>query len=524
MTGPSCAVDGNCSTGNGAEWCNWLSYGKASVPNPYPSCATFAPPTPATMPYPPRVGGGLNRAGDAWGVAFHANEWSGHDAELDMVAAAFKIVRLDMSWGSVEQQGACGTYNFSQYDSAVALWTARGVQPMFILDYFSPCYESGQPCTTTDCIDAYAAFGEAAMSHYVALKTPVIFECQNEPQGPPFWPNANGTVLAMMCYGVRARAAAANQLQYFVGPTTSWFDYVYITAVTEACGFNAFHSWSIHPYRSQPPESAIPDLSGLADFVAQAGVPTLTTPLPVLSSEWGYTSAAPAGCDPASNAVVTPMDQGKFLSRMFLTGTLIGAPFFIWYDWKNDSPNPGDCESNFGSVNATYRPPPTMPPFQAKPAYLAAATMQAGIGNGTFVGRVNATVDHWSAQATDVFVLQFDGANSARGAGYPSFAVWTNVSMCSSEGPRYPCGDPGQLDLYGCLAAGCCYDEASSVSPCYAYPFAEEPLQAVFNVPAPAAQDACFDITDFAGYARGQTCAVGGILVANVTDGPAYFL
>ena len=51
------------------------------------------------------------------------------------------------------------------------------------------------------------------MAHYVALYTPVIFECQNEPQGPPFWPNANGTVLAMMCYGVRARAAAAGHLQ-----------------------------------------------------------------------------------------------------------------------------------------------------------------------------------------------------------------------------------------------------------------------------------------------------------------------
>jgi hypothetical protein len=46
------------------------------------------------------------------------------------------------------------------------------------------------------------------------------------------------------------------------------------------------------------------------------------------------------------------------------------------YDWKNDSPNPGDCESNFGAVNATFRAPPTTPPFQPKPAYMAAETMQ----------------------------------------------------------------------------------------------------------------------------------------------------
>lgn len=153
---------------------------------------------------------------------------------------------------------------------------------------------------------------------------------------------------------------------------------MYITAVTEACGANAFHAWSIHPYRrygereytpvivvcidpvppcihaSAAPESAIPDLAGLTDFVAQAGAPTLPGPLPVLSSEWGYTSASPAGCDPSQNAVVTAMDQGerfsggrllcfplnhsprthctagKYLARMFLTSSLIGAPFFIW--------------------------------------------------------------------------------------------------------------------------------------------------------------------------------------------------
>ena len=69
------------------------------------------------MPYPPRLAGtvGPSRAGDGWGVSFHANEWSGRDSEYDQVAAAFRVVRLDMSWGSVEAAGTCGHYNFSAY-------------------------------------------------------------------------------------------------------------------------------------------------------------------------------------------------------------------------------------------------------------------------------------------------------------------------------------------------------------------------------------------------------------------------
>ena len=102
--------------GNGAIWCNWLSYGKDGIPTPYPNCSLFAPPTSPTMPYPPRLGGpGGVRAGDGWGVSFHSNEWSGRDAEYDQVAAAFRIARLDMSWSSVENASSCGHYDFSAY-------------------------------------------------------------------------------------------------------------------------------------------------------------------------------------------------------------------------------------------------------------------------------------------------------------------------------------------------------------------------------------------------------------------------
>ena len=92
-----------------------------------------------------------------------------------------------------------------------------------------------------------------------------------------------------------------------------------------------------------------------------------------------------------------------------------------------------------------------------------------------------------------------------------------------AEGPRYPCPGTAQPDLYACLAAGCCFDE-NAPTQCYSYPYADEPLQASFPVPAGTPAGTCWDVVDVFGYPRGNVCEVGGSLTVNVTDGPAYYL
>ena len=258
-----------------------------------------------------------------WGVNFHANEWSGNASEYDLVASAFRVVRLDMSWGSVENRAqGCGTYDFSAYDAADAAWRSRGVQPLYVLDYWSDCYDDGKGCSSDACADAYGNFGAAAMRHFPGA----IHECQNEPQGPPFYPNSNASLLARMCYAVRAKAAAAGALSYWTGPTTSWFDYVWITAALEACVQNAVHAWSIHPYTGGTPESRLHDMGELAEYVRLAAGPSgPSPPLTILSSEWGYTSCEPGECNDETN--VLHMVQGKYLARMLLSQTYFGAPY-----------------------------------------------------------------------------------------------------------------------------------------------------------------------------------------------------
>jgi len=169
----------NCSVQNGAEWCQWYSYGKAGIaPSPkQQDCATTLPPTPATIALPPPQANPNATAGMRWGVDFHYNRWSGRDDEIAQVAAAFKIVRIGLIWADVET--VKGVYNFSQFDVLATKFAAAGATPMFILAFSNPLY--GDPCTTAACADAFGDFGAAAMAHYIGLGLAIVVECQNEP-------------------------------------------------------------------------------------------------------------------------------------------------------------------------------------------------------------------------------------------------------------------------------------------------------------------------------------------------------
>jgi hypothetical protein len=58
--------------------------------------------------------------------------------------------------------------------------------------------------------------------------------------------------------------------------------------------------------------------------------------------------------------------QGAFAARQQLCNLLNGVPLSIWYDWKNDGPDPNENEHNFGTV---------LPDLQPKPAYVAIKTL-----------------------------------------------------------------------------------------------------------------------------------------------------
>ncbi|MCX7867287.1 MAG: hypothetical protein N2438_09200, partial [Limisphaera sp.] len=79
--------------------------------------------------------------------------------------------------------------------------------------------------------------------------------------------------------------------------------------------------------------------------------------LPILSGEWGYSDIW-MGMD--------MQKQGRYLPRQWLTNLTNDVFLSIWYDWKNDGPDPHEREHNFGTV---------YPDLTPKPAYHAVQTL-----------------------------------------------------------------------------------------------------------------------------------------------------
>ncbi|NTU76803.1 MAG: hypothetical protein HGA90_03170 [Alphaproteobacteria bacterium] len=98
---------------------------------------------------------------------------------------------------------------------------------------------------------------------------------------------------------------------------------------------------SIHPYRrgAQPPETALTDYEEVRAFIA-AHTPRGQKPLPIISSEWGY-----------SLTETTPEQQAAYAVRMPLVNALAGVPLGNWYEWKDSRQGALNREAHFGLLD-----------------------------------------------------------------------------------------------------------------------------------------------------------------------------
>ncbi|CUE71464.1 cellulase-like protein, putative, partial [Bodo saltans] len=344
------------------------------------------------------------RLGDQWGTNIH---WTSETVtgEAAMLSRAFKVARMDFSWGRIES--TCGSYNFSAYDTLLAQMNSVGVRPYWIVDYGNRCYPSvdGQGCSSDECVAAYGRFASAAAQHFQHQKQ-IIFEIINEPNGMG---NDNATTIARLSAAAWPGFHAVGAT--WVGPTTSGFDWPYITTTFQEGLLETVSAVSVHPYRPTMPETALEDFAKLRTLIDQYSRGNASVPF--LDGEWGYTSATPP-C--AYGNRVDEATQGKYVARMWLVSTLAGAQICISYDWRDDGLNRTQCEQNFGS---TYDVPTgnASVPFHPKLAYHAALTMQRGVGEATaLTGRKQPTqvVSPGSViTAVDVLIVAFSGNNSA---------------------------------------------------------------------------------------------------------------
>lgn len=302
------------------------------------------------------------------GVNIHFNR--GHEKDLDLIAAAgIKVVRMDLGWAGIERTK--GQYDWSAYDELTANLEKRGLQPMYILDYSNPLYEEAvvthDPITgrehrdtaspqRPESVAAFARWAAAAAERYRGRR--VIWEIWNEPN-IFFWrpgPDVRqyNTLALATCRAIRAVDPRAT----IVGPATSEIPLKFLEEHFASGILDHLDGVSVHPYRNyaRPPETAAEEYAMLRALIARYAPPAKKN-LPILSGEWGYASH--------TKGVSLPI-QAAFAARQQLANLLARVPLSIWYDWKNDGPDPAEREHNFGLVNADLSP---------KPAYLAIQTL-----------------------------------------------------------------------------------------------------------------------------------------------------
>ena len=306
---------------------------------------------------------------NGFGVNIH---FRGQPRDLDMIAeAGFKLIRMDLTWAVIEQSK--GVYDFEKigYDSLTKGCTKRGIRILYILDYSNSIYESGRSVRTEAGREAFADFAEAAAKRYAGKG--VLWEIWNEPNIKHFWdPQPSVADYCKLVEKTAPRIRKADPNGLVVAGATSQIPLGWI----EDCFKKGLLKWidvlSVHPYRSEPPETAVKDYVALRQLIARY-VPQGKR-VPIISGEWGYSNLN------WDKSRLSEQEQAEYLARMFLVNLYQGVDVSIWYDWKNDGTDPNEREHQFGTVRPDLNP---------KASYLAAKVLSSTLAGYSVEGRLN---------------------------------------------------------------------------------------------------------------------------------------
>jgi hypothetical protein len=284
----------------------------------------------------------------------------GSDEDLDkMSAVGLKVARKDLVWESIERQK--GVYDFATrgYDAFVERCRKRGIRIMFILDYSNRLYEPVRSVRTEEGRKAFAAWAKAAAEHYRG--SGILWEIWNEPNFSTFWRSDNPPRFGILptpastkdatdyCNLVGAVAPvvhAADPTGLVIAPATS--EIRLERGYEEQCFRLGLLQWidafSVHPYRKQPPETAVGDYAMLRLLMRDHG-----RELPIVQSEWGYSRVNWDG------SRLSEETKAQYLVRMMLSSLYARVPMCLWYTLY-DGRTKNERENGFGIVAVDRKP------------------------------------------------------------------------------------------------------------------------------------------------------------------------
>jgi hypothetical protein len=353
------------------------------------------------------------------GIGVNIHFTSAQPREMEMLAAAgFRWVRMDFIWSAMEKKK--GEYDFKEYDHLLQICDEHHIRVMAILDYSNPLYDSDLSPHTDEGIAAFAKWSVATVKHFKGRG--VLWEMYNEPNG--FWrpkPDVNAYVKLAVAVAKAIKEAEPDELH--CGPGLSGTDAAWLEPCYKAGLLQYWDAVSVHPYGNEPPETRDRAYKGVRALIDQYQPKGKT--IPILSGEWGYTAAQ-----------VPREMQGKLLAREILFNLYSGIPLSIWYDWRDDGPDPKNGEHNFGCVaNAHHKD--REPVLDPKPAYLAARTLNSKLDGFTFKRRLGLTND------ADFFLV-FAKGEETRAVAWTTSSAPHSVTVAAGRGTVAVFGFDGQ--------------------------------------------------------------------------------
>jgi hypothetical protein len=305
---------------------------------------------------------------DGFGVNIHFTKFQPGELS-DFKNAGFGLIRMDLGWGEIER--STGVYDFSAFDTLLSELDSAGARALLIFDYSNPLYDQGLSPYTPSGQAAFAKYAAAAASHFRGRH--VIWEIYNEPNGGFWTPRVNVDDYAALVKSTVAAVRRVDPNAIILAGATSTFPTNYIQALLRSGALADVNALSVHPYRGNNPETAADDYSRTRILIARAALPG-QKPLPIVCSEWGYSTVTGGG--------FSEQKQAAYMVREYLSNLACGVNLTIYYDWKNDGPDPANNEHRFGIQTQDLQP---------KPAYLAAQSLISALRGYTFRHRLDAS-------------------------------------------------------------------------------------------------------------------------------------
>jgi len=324
---------------------------------------------------------------DCVGVNIH---FTGTEREqVDKIAeGGFRFIRMDFAWTAIEKKK--GEYDFKAYDELVDSLATRKIRALFILDYGNPFYDDGAAPHTDEGRAAFARFAAAGAAHFKGKG--VLWEIWNEPNGGFWRPQANVEDYVKLAKAVYPALKKADPKCTVLAPALAGWDIGFIENAFKLGLLEATDVVSLHAYGAGKPEDAAIYYGRVRELIGKYARKGKDYPL--VSGEWGYSSF---------NRGVSVETQADFIARQLLANMLNGCRLSIWYDWRDDGPDPNENEHRFGTVAQDMKP---------KPAFVAVKTLTTELDGFSFANRM-------SVSSPDDYLLLFKKGDDYR------MAAWT---------------------------------------------------------------------------------------------------